>query len=165
MIDLSNQNVGRNAEISTLSRYQKTLEERSETLKDEFEGRDKAEAANRANLEKLEAEITENGKVLESEKEKIFEFANKIISVNKHITELSDEIAELTDKSARAAARRRFMVFIVYSSATFECSFITSCTNAECALLNSETLTPNMSASVINSFLYPIKTSSLLCGY
>ncbi len=106
MIDLSNQNVGRNAEISTLSRYQKTLEERSETLKDEFEGRDKAEAENRANLEKLEAEITENGKVLETEKEKIFEFANKIISVNKHITELSDEIAELTDKSARAAARR-----------------------------------------------------------
>ena len=106
MIDLSNQNVGRNAEINTLKRYQQTLEERHETLKEEFEGRDKAEAENRANLERLESEITESEKVLETEKEKIFTIANNIISVNKHITELSDEIAELTDKSARAAARR-----------------------------------------------------------
>ena len=106
MIDISNQNVGRNAEINTLKRYQQTLEERHETLKEEFEGRDKAEAENRANLERLESEITESEKVLETEKEKIFTIANNIISVNKHITELSDEIAELTDKSARAAARR-----------------------------------------------------------
>ena len=89
MIDLSNQNVGRNAEINTLKRYQQTLEERHETLKEEFEGRDKAEAENRANLERLESEITESEKVLETEKEKIFTIANNIISV-----------------SARAAARR-----------------------------------------------------------
>ena len=106
MIDLSNKNVGRNAEISTLARYQKTLEERSETLREEFEGRDKAEAENRAGLERLETEIAENSKVLEKEKEKIFEIANNIISVNKHITELSEEIADITDKSARAAARK-----------------------------------------------------------
>ena len=78
MIDLSNKNVGRNAEISTLNRYQKTLEERSETLREEFEGRDKAEAENRAGLERLEAEIAENSKVLEGEKERIFEIANNI---------------------------------------------------------------------------------------
>ena len=106
MIDLSNQNVARKAEISTLSRYQQTLEDRSETLKDEFEGRDKAEAANRSNLERLDAKIESSGIELETEKEKIFEIANNIISLNKRIDELSDEIYDLTDKSARAAARR-----------------------------------------------------------
>ena len=106
MIDLSNQNVARKAEINTLSRYKQTLEDRSETLKDEFEGRDKAEAANRSNLDRLDEEIKRNGIELEREKEKIFEIANNIISLNKHINELSDEIYDLTDKSARAAARR-----------------------------------------------------------
>ena len=106
MIDLSNQNVARRAEISTLSRYQQTLEERSETLKDEFEGRDRAEAANRSNLDRLDADIQRKSVELETEKEKIFEIANNIISVNKHINELSDEIYDLTDKSTRAAARR-----------------------------------------------------------
>ena len=106
MIDLSNQNVARRAEISTLSRYQQTLEERSETLKDEFEGRDRAEAANRSNLDRLDADIQRKSIELETEKEKIFEIANNIISVNKHINELSDEIYDLTDKSTRAAARR-----------------------------------------------------------
>ena len=89
MIDLSNDNVGRKAEITTLSRYKNTLEERSETLREDFEGRDRQEAENRSNLERLEAEITESGKVLEEEKEKIFEIANNIILVNKHIQELS----------------------------------------------------------------------------
>ena len=106
MIDLSNQNVARRAEISTLSRYQQTLEERSETLKDEFEGRDRAEAANRSNLDRLDADIQRKSVELGTEKEKIFEIANNIISVNKHINELSDEIYDLTDKSTRAAARR-----------------------------------------------------------
>ena len=106
MIDLSNDNVGRKAEITTLSRYKNTLEERSETLREDFEGRDRQEAENRANLERLEAEITESGKVLEEEKEKIFKIANNIILVNKHIQELSDEITELNEQSARAAARK-----------------------------------------------------------
>ena len=79
MIDLSNDNVGRKAEITTLSRYKNTLEERSETLREDFEGRDRQEAENRANLERLETEITESGKVLEEEKEKILEIANNII--------------------------------------------------------------------------------------
>ena len=106
MIDLSNQNVGRNAEITTLENYKNTLTERSEAIKEEFEGRDKAEAENRANLERLESEIESRGAELEREKEKIFEYANNIISVNKHIDNISAEIADLTDKSARAAARR-----------------------------------------------------------
>lgn len=106
MIDLSNQNVGRNAEINTLNNYKKTLEERSEAIREEFEGRDKAEAENRASLERLESEIEESSKVLEREKEKIFEIANNIISSTKRIDELNAEIKEITDKSSRAAARR-----------------------------------------------------------
>lgn len=106
MIDLSNQNVGRNAEINTLTNYKSTLEERSETIREEFEGRDRAEAENRANLARLEKEIAESGKTLEQEKEKIFEFANNIISSTKRIDELTAEIADLTDKSARAASRK-----------------------------------------------------------
>ena len=106
MIDLSNQNVGRKAEINTLNNYKKTLEERSDSIREEFEGRDRAEADNRANLERLKSEIAESGKVLEREKEKIFEIANNIISSTKRIEEINAEIAEITDKSSRAAARR-----------------------------------------------------------
>ena len=106
MIDLSNQNVGRNAEINTLTNYKSTLEERSETIREEFEGRDRAEAENKANLARLEKEIAESSRTLEQEKEKIFEFANKIISSTKRIDELTAEIADLTDKSARAASRK-----------------------------------------------------------
>ena len=106
MIDLSNQNVGRKAEINTLTRYRQTLQERSETLEEEFRGRDKAEADNRAALERLEAKISESAAELEAEKAKIFEYANNIISVNKHISELSDEIADLTERSTSAAARK-----------------------------------------------------------
>ena len=106
MIDIGNENVRRNAEIKTLSGYKTTLEERMESVREEFEGRDKAEAENRANLERLEAEITAGSKQLEEEKAKIFEYANNIISVNKKIDEINAEIADLTDKSARAAARK-----------------------------------------------------------
>lgn len=106
MIDIGNKNVGRKAEISTLTRYKGTLEERSETLKADFEGSDRTGAENKANLRRLEEEIAESAETLEREKEKIFEYANKIISVNKHITEISDEITELTEKSTRAAARK-----------------------------------------------------------
>ena len=106
MIEIGNQNVSRNAEINTLTSYRKTLEDRRESLKEEFEGRDKAEAESRANLERLEAEIAESGARLESEREKIFEIANNIISSNRRITEISAEITELTDKSVRAASRR-----------------------------------------------------------
>lgn len=106
MIDLSNQNVGRNAEIGTLSNYKTTLEERSEAIRAEFEGRDRAEAENKANLERLEKEITESSKVLEAEKEKIFEIANNILSSARRIEELNSEISDLTDKSARAASRK-----------------------------------------------------------
>jgi AraC-like DNA-binding protein len=106
MIDLSNQNVGRNAEINTLNNYKKTLEERSEAIREEFEGRDKAEADNRASLERIETEIAESSKVLEREKEKIFEIAGNILSSTRRIEELNSEIKEITDKSSRAAARR-----------------------------------------------------------
>ncbi|MBQ6455765.1 MAG: chromosome segregation protein SMC [Mogibacterium sp.] len=106
MIELGNKNVGRKAEISTLTRYKGTLEERSEALKEDFEGRDRAEAENRASLERLDTEIEEKGRVLEEEKEKIFEIANNILLVNKHISDLSDEISELTEKSTTAAARK-----------------------------------------------------------
>lgn len=106
IIDLSNQNVARNAEINTLNNYKTTLEERSEAIRDEFEGRDRAEAENRANLERLESEISARSSELESEKEKIFSIANNILSSAKRIDELNADIAVLTDKSARAAARR-----------------------------------------------------------
>ncbi len=106
MIDLSNQNVGRNAEITTLGNYKNTLEERSEAIREEFAGRDRAEAENRAVLERLEGEIKTSGEELEREKEMIFEIANNILSATRRIDELNAEISELTDKASRAAARR-----------------------------------------------------------
>ena len=44
LIDINHRNVTRNAEIKTLSNYKTTLEERKETLKEEFETRDRADS-------------------------------------------------------------------------------------------------------------------------
>ena len=106
MIDLKNQNVGRNAEISTLSNYRKTLEDRSEAVRDEYEGRGMEEAENKAALERLEAQIEKSSAELEQEREIIFTLANNILSATRRIDELTSEITDLTDKSSRAAARR-----------------------------------------------------------
>ncbi len=43
LIDINHRNVTRNAEIKTLSNYKTTLEERKETLKEEFETRDRTD--------------------------------------------------------------------------------------------------------------------------
>ncbi|MBE6041599.1 MAG: chromosome segregation protein SMC [Clostridiales bacterium] len=106
MISINNSNVNRNAEIKTLTNYKKTLSDRRYVLKEEFEGRDKTDSDNRASLERLENEIKEKNSELEREREKIFEIAGNILSVNQHIQEITAEIDEIAVKTNRAIARK-----------------------------------------------------------
>ena len=106
MITLSNKNVSRKAEISTLTSYQQTLRERKSALEEESEGRGKAEAESKAELARLESLLEEKGTQLELEREKIFEIAGNIISVNKHIEDISSELDELAVNTNRAIARK-----------------------------------------------------------
>ena len=106
MITLNNQNVTRNAEINTLSNYKKTLSDRREQLQADFEGKDKSDADNRANLERLEQEIDSKRTELEAERAKIGEITEHIEMTRAHMSSISKEIDEITVKSNRAIARR-----------------------------------------------------------
>ena len=68
LIDINNQNVTRNAEIKTLSNYKNTLEERKDSLTDEFETKDKTDAENKENLRAIEKKIAENEAQLKGKK-------------------------------------------------------------------------------------------------
>ena len=106
MMNLSNQNVQRNAEINTLTSYKTTLAERKESLTGDFEGRDKTEADNRARLNELAGSLKEKEEELEGSKARLDEVSNNILSATDSIEKISAEIDELSHKSSKAAARR-----------------------------------------------------------
>ena len=106
MIELSNKNVNRKAEINTLSNYKNTLSDRKETLRDDFEGRDKSENENRANLEKIQAELQSKEAELTATRDRNRELSDNILSTNDKIADISSGLTELADKTARTAARK-----------------------------------------------------------
>lgn len=106
MMNLSNQNVQRNAEINTLSSYKTTLEERKESLTGDYEGRDKTEADNRARLSELAGNLKLKEEELEGSKSRFDEVSNNILSATDTIEKISAEIDEISHKSSKAAARR-----------------------------------------------------------
>lgn len=106
MITINNQNVTRNAEINTLTNYQKTLSDRKESLAEEYENRDRSDAENRSNLERLEGEVEARARELEEERERIKEYSDKILSATNRISQITSEIDDLAVKSNRAIARR-----------------------------------------------------------
>ena len=106
MMNLTNQNVQRTAEINTLSSYKTTLEERKVSLSDDYEGRDKTEADNRARLTELSDSLKSKEDELESGKARLDEVSNNILSATESIEKISAEIDEISHKSSKAAARR-----------------------------------------------------------
>lgn len=106
LIDINNRNITKNADIKTLSNYMTTLEERRESLTEEFETRDSAGAGNRKNLKKLEEDIAENEARLKAKKERLDEVSDNIISVASNIDKIVAEADEISVKSNRAIARR-----------------------------------------------------------
>ena len=106
LIDINNRNVTRNAEIKTLSNYKTTLVERKETLKEEFETRDRTDTENRENLKQIEKKIGENEAALK-EKKNDFDIVNdKIITVATKIEQNIKEIDEISVRCNQAIARR-----------------------------------------------------------
>ncbi len=106
MMSLSNKNVERNAEINTLSSYKTTLEDRKVSLSDDYEGRDRTEADNRARLSDLTENLKTKEDELESSKARLDEVSNNILSATETIEKISAEIDELSHKLSKAAARR-----------------------------------------------------------
>ena len=106
LIDINNQNVTRNAEIRTLSNYKTTLEDRRDTLTDEFETRDKTDAENKENLRVIEKKITENEALLKGKKYKLGIVTDNIVTVASKIESTIKEIDEISVKANQAIARR-----------------------------------------------------------
>ena len=106
LISINNQNVTRNAEINTLTNYQKTLSDRRDTLTEEFENKGKSDSDNAANLERLESEVRAKAAELEEARESIRKSTDLIAATSSHITEISAEIDELSVKINKAIARR-----------------------------------------------------------
>lgn len=106
LIDINNANITRNAEIKTLSNYMKTLEERKESLTEEFENRDRSDSDNKENLKALELKISENAKELEEKQKRLGEVNDNIIKVASNLENISKEADELSVKANRAIARR-----------------------------------------------------------
>ena len=106
LIEINNKNITKNADIKTLSNYMTTLEERRESLTEEFENRGGAGDGNRENLKRIEEEIAENEAQLKKKKDRLDEVSDNIISVATNIDRISAEADEISVKSNRAIARR-----------------------------------------------------------
>ena len=106
LIDINNQNVTRNAEIKTLSNYKNTLEERKDSLTDEFETKDKTDAENKENLRAIEKKIAENEAQLKGKKYKLDLVTDNIVTVASKIEKTIKEIDETSVRANQAIARR-----------------------------------------------------------
>ena len=106
LIDINNRNVTRNAEIKTLSNYKTTLEERKETLKEEFETRDRTDTENRENLKLIEQKIDENEAALQAKKDELDAVNDKIITVATNVEKTIRAIDEISVRCNQAIARR-----------------------------------------------------------
>ena len=106
LIDINNRNVTRNAEIKTLSNYKTTLEERKETLKEDFEARDRSDAENRENLKQIEQHIGENETALQAKKSELDAINDNIITVATEVEKNIKKIDEISVRCNQAIARR-----------------------------------------------------------
>lgn len=106
LIDITNRNVTRNAEIKTLSNYRTTLEERRESLREEFETRDRTDTENRENLKQIEQKIGENEAALKAKKGELDAVNDKIVTVATRIEKNIRETDEISVRCNQAIARR-----------------------------------------------------------
>ncbi len=106
MIRINNQNVTRNAEINTLTNYQKTLSDRRDSLIEDYENKDKTDADNKANLKNIEEKLRAKADELDSGKLRLEEISSQMLKASAHITELSHEVDEINVSINKAVARR-----------------------------------------------------------
>ena len=106
LIEINNKNVARKAEINTLSNYMKTLEERRDTLTEEFENRDRSDEENRERLRDIEKKASENEIALGEKKKRFDEVNDNIISIASELQSISSETDRISVRSNQAIARR-----------------------------------------------------------
>lgn len=106
VIELSNLKVSKEAEIRTLKNYQETLENRRETLKAEFEGRDNQDSENKAKLAELEEKLEAKKQELDSVKARGEEINGNIAELNERIRAVGSLIDDLGVKINRSLARK-----------------------------------------------------------
>lgn len=106
LIEINNKNITKNADIKTLRNYMATLEERRDSLTEEFETRGTTGADNRENLKQLEKKIAENEAQLKAKRDRLDEVSDNIISVASNIDKIAAETDEISARSNRAIARR-----------------------------------------------------------
>ena len=106
LVEINNANITRNAEIKTLGNYIQTLEERRESLREDFENRDRSGSDIRDELNIIEQKITDNSKELSEKKETLKQIADNILSVNNELEQTAKKKDELSVQINRAIARK-----------------------------------------------------------
>lgn len=106
VIELNNSKVRLTAEINTLENYKKTLQERKESLQEDYSGRDLKDAENRARLDEIESELRLKETELNDARKSIYDYSDKILATTKKIEDLDRQIDELAATTNRAIARK-----------------------------------------------------------
>lgn len=106
VIDLSNKNVSRNAEIRTLENYRNTLEERMTQLSQESEGRDETAMQNRERLKEIQVAFDRKCEEKNAVQSEIRRLNDKILENNRLVSDSSKRIEESMLQVNRLTTRR-----------------------------------------------------------
>ena len=106
IISLSNRNITRKADISTLENYVITLNDRKEKLSEEYSGKDETDAENARQLKQLEKQYTALESRQNASTRQINEIVASIRSLEEHTSKSFKNIEDLNNKYNRTLARK-----------------------------------------------------------
>jgi chromosome segregation protein len=106
VIDLSNRNVSRNAEIRTLENYQNTLQDRMTQLTAESEGRDEAASQNRERLKEMQTAYNRKCEEKDAAQSEMNQLSDRIRENNRRMAEASKRMEETLLQVNRLTSRR-----------------------------------------------------------
>lgn len=106
VIELNNKKVHLNAEITTLENYKKTLDERRNSLQDDYNGRDIKDAENRSRLVEIEDKLAAKELELNNARKSIYDYSDRILAAARQIDSINTELDELTARINRTIARK-----------------------------------------------------------
>ena len=106
VIDLSNRNVSRNAEIRTLENYQNTLQDRMTQLTAESEGRDETASQNRERLKEMQTAYDRKCEEKDAAQSEMNQLSDRIRENNRRMAEASKRMEETLLQVNRLTSRR-----------------------------------------------------------
>ena len=106
IISLTNKNVTRRADITTLENYVSTLNDRRDQLNEEYSGKDETDAENARKLKSLESQFAEVEDKQSRAASKINEIVVQIRELEETSNQRNRQIAELSNKYNRTLARK-----------------------------------------------------------